>query len=156
MAISNLVQTLISAKPAGWNFLYALRENILAYEGAFPLMFAEVSPYDATLVANTALSRTFRQSISFMILDEQDSLGIELQTPVGINLQKTTNTIIQLTNMNIALLACEEFVFNLNAIDSIEVSTPRVTPTPRFLWSGGQALVGVTLSVNITPVPVRC
>lgn len=156
MAISNLVQTLIDAKPTGWSFLYALRENILAYEGTFPLMFAEVSPYDANLVANNALSRTFRQSISFMILDEQDSLGIELQTPVGINLQKTTNNIIQLSNMDVADLACQEFIFNLNAIDSIEVSTPRVTPTPRFLWNGGQVLVGVTLTVNITPIPTRC
>ena len=136
--------------PAGWSFMYAIRETMLAYEGGFPLMFAEVVPSDITLLAESAILSTFRQSISFFELDEQDSLGLNLTDSTQ------PNYIIQKTKMDSAERAMHAFIFALNEYEDIILSGIRAVPTPRYSWNGGKVLVGCDLTITIQAPPERC
>jgi hypothetical protein len=150
MLTSDYVLMLQDATPNGWSFMYSIRETMLAYEGSFPLMFAEVVPANVSLLAESAILSSYAQSISFFELDEQDSLGINLTDSTQ------PNYIIQKTKMDSAERACHAFIFALNQVEDIIISGLRIVPTPRYLWNGGKVLVGVDLTLTINTPPERC
>jgi hypothetical protein len=150
MLTSDYVLMLQDAVPQGWAFMYSIRETMLAYEGSFPLMFAEVVPANVSLLAESAILSSYTQSISFFELDEQDSLGINLTDSTQ------PNYIIQKTKMDSAERAAHAFIFALNQVEDIIITGMRIVPTPRYLWNGGKVLVGVDLTINIATPPERC
>lgn len=151
MQLSSFVDILSNCTPNDWHFLYSIPETLYQYEGQFPLCFAEISPERIAVISDFAMRRTYLQKMYFMILDSQDSLGIN-------RTDSTTPTkIIQFEKLGVAQSALDVFLkCLLESIDTTPISNIQSKPIPRFLVNGGKVLCGYELTFELAGLPTPC
>jgi hypothetical protein len=141
MTIESFVEVMRNATPTDWNFLYAVEEMMLSYEGSYPLVFAVCSPEDLQFIGGGGpLLTTYTQKVYFMINEAQDSLGLNRSDST------TPDTLIQLPSISIAQQARDAFLFAVRDADLLSLSNITSKPIPRFIENGGKVLVGYELN----------